>query len=95
MRRYVSLYTTIGLIGLAAVLIGFSKTFIFPVTAGTFHAPAIIYVHGAFTFGWVVLFLIQALLIKGENWSLHFKLGVLAVVAALGTAFTMPLVGRY
>lgn len=95
MRRYVSLYTTIGLIGLAAALIGFSKTFIFPVAAGTFSAPAVVYVHGAFTFCWVVLFLIQALLIKAENWSLHFKLGTVGLIAALGTGLTMPLVGRF
>ena len=95
MQRYRSLYITIGIIGLAAVLIGFSKTFIFPVATGTFNAPWIVYVHGAFTFAWVVLFLVQALLIKAENWSLHFKLGVLGAVAAIGTAVTMPLVGRY
>ena len=95
MRKYRSLYITIGIIGLAAALVGFSKTFIFPVAAGTFTAPLIVYVHGAFTFGWVVLFLIQALLIKAENWKLHFRLGILGVVAAVGTAFTMPFVGRF
>jgi hypothetical protein len=95
MQRYRSLYTTIGIIGVVAALIGFSKTFIFPVAAGTFSAPWIVYVHGAFTFGWVVLFLVQALLIKAENWKLHSRLGILGVVAALGTAFTMPLVGRF
>jgi hypothetical protein len=95
MRKYRSLYITIGIIGLAAALIGFSKTFIFPVAAGTFNAPMIVYVHGAFTFGWVVLFLVQALLIKAENWKLHFRLGFLGVFVALGVAFTMPLVGRF
>ncbi|HQU91539.1 MAG TPA: hypothetical protein PLK77_04540 [Pyrinomonadaceae bacterium] len=95
MQRYRSLYTTIGIIGLAAALIGFSKTFIYPVAAGTFNAPAIVYVHGAFTFGWVVLFLIQAVLIKAENWKLHFRLGILGIVAAIGTAFTMPFVGKF
>lgn len=95
MQKYRSLYTTIGIIGLAAALIGFSKTFIFPVAAGTFSAPMIVYVHGAFTFAWVVLFLVQALLIKGENWKLHFRLGIIGAIVALGVAFTMPLVGRF
>jgi len=95
MSRYRSLYITIGMIGLAAVLIGFSKTFIFPVAAGTFKAPWIVYLHGAFTFAWVVLFLVQALLIRAENWKLHFRLGVIGAIAALGTAVTMPLVGRF
>lgn len=95
MRRFVSLYTVIGVIGLAAALIGFSKTFIFPVAAGTFTAPLNIYVHGAFTFSWVVLFLVQAVLIKAENWRVHFRLGWLGLIAAIGTAATMPLVGIY
>ena len=95
MRRYLSLYTTIGLIGLAAVFVGFSKTFIFPVATGTFKAPVIVYVHGVFTFSWVILFLIQGALIKAENWRLHSKLGVIGLIAALGTALTMPLVGVY
>ncbi|CAN5365960.1 hypothetical protein BH20ACI2_BH20ACI2_08460 [soil metagenome] len=64
MRKYLSLYVTIGVIAFAAALIGFSKTFIFPVAAGTFSGPMSVYVHGAFTFCWVVLFLVQASLIK-------------------------------
>ena len=95
MNRYRSLYTTIGLIGLAAALIGFSKTFIFPVATGTFKAPWIVYVHGAFTFAWVVLFLVQAILIKAENWKMHFTLGSIGLIAALGTGLTMPLVGQF
>ena len=95
MRKFVSLYTFIGAIGLAAVFIGFSKTFIFPVATGTFNAPSIVYAHGAFTFSWVVLFLVQALLIRAENWKLHFRLGVIGAFAAFGTAVTMPLAGRF
>lgn len=95
MKRFVSLYTTIGVIGLAAALIGFSKTFIFPVATGSFGAPMIVYVHGAFTFSWVILFPVQALLIKAENWSTHFKLGVIGALAAVGTGLTMPLVGKF
>lgn len=95
MRRYLSLYIVVGIIGLAVALIGFSKTFIFPIAAGTFTAPSIVYIHGLFTFSWVVLFLVQALLIRTENWSLHFRLGLIGALAALGTALTMPVVGRY
>lgn len=83
----------IGLIGVIAALIGFSKTFIAPAAAGRFNAPLIVYIHGAFTFCWVVFFLIQASLIKFEKWGLHFKLGLFGAFAALGTALTIPLVG--
>ena len=95
MRKYVSLYTAIGAIGLFAVLVGFSKTFIFPVASGTFKAPWVIYIHGAFAFAWVVLFLVQGLLIKAENWRLHIALGSLAIPVAVGFAVTLPMVGKY
>lgn len=95
MTRYVSLYTTIGAIGLFAVLVGFSKTFIFPVAVGTFEAPWVVYIHGAFAFGWILLFFAQAWLIKAENWRLHTTLGILAIPVGLGFAVTLPLVGGY
>lgn len=95
MRKYFSLYSVVGFIGLAAALIGFSKTFIFPVAAGTFNAPMIVYVHGAFTFSWVVLFLVQACLIQAGNWKLHMSLGTIGLLAAVGTGLTMPFVGEF
>ncbi len=95
MRKYVSLYTVIGALGVFAGLVGFSKTFIFPVATGTFTAPLIIYVHGAFTFAWVFLFLVQATLIKAENWRLHMTLGMFGLFVALGTAFTIPFAGKF
>lgn len=95
MRRYLSLYTALGLLGVLAVLIGFAKTFIIPVSVGEFKGPLIIYVHGAFTFGWIILFFTQAMLIKAENWRLHMTLGWLGIVLALGVAFTIPFAGAY
>ena len=95
MRKYVSLYTAIGAIGLFAALVGFSKTFFFPLASGMFQAPWVIYIHGAFAFTWVVLFLVQGLLIKAENWRLHITLGTLAVPVAVGLAVTLPIVGKY
>ena len=95
MRKYVSLYTVIGVIGLAAVLIGFSKTFIFPVANATFQAPLIIYVHGFLALSWIVLFLFQAFLIKAENWTLHMTMGMLGLLIAVGVAVTIPIAGGY
>ncbi len=95
MRKYVSLYTVIGAIGLAAVLIGFSKTFIIPVTNAAFHAPLIIYVHGFLALSWIVLFLFQAYLIKAENWTLHMTMGMLGLLIAVGVAVTIPMAGAY
>lgn len=95
MKKYVSLYTVIGAIGLAAVLIGFSKTFIIPVTNATFHAPPIIYIHGFFALSWIVLFLAQAYLIKVGNWTLHMTMGMLGLLIAVVIAVTIPMVGVY
>jgi hypothetical protein len=77
------------LVGLCAVLIGFTKTLFIPVATGSFKAPFSIHVHGAFAFGWVILFVIQTSLIRFKNYRLHMTLGVLGVFIALGTATTM------
>lgn len=95
MKRYISLYTAIGVIGIAAILIGFSKTFIIPVANSSFQAPLIIYIHGFFAFSWVVLFLFQAYLIKAEKWNTHMTMGVLGTLIAVGVAVTIPFAGAY
>lgn len=74
MKKYFSPYTVIGAIGLVAVLIGFSKTFIVPVANASFHEPFVIYVHGFLALSWIVLFLVQAYLNKAENWALHMTM---------------------
>jgi hypothetical protein len=94
-KKSISFFTIIALIGLMAVLIGFGGTFIVPSAKGTFSAPAIIYIHGAFAFSWIVLFVIQTLLIHNRKYAIHQKLGVLAVLAAVGVMVTIILVGHY
>jgi len=94
-RKYGSLYTVMGMVGVLAVLIGFAKTFIIPVSSGEFHAPAIIYIHGALAFLWVVLLLVQATLIKAENWKLHMNLGILGMLTAAAVAVTLPIAVHY
>ena len=65
-RSRASFFLIMGLIGLLAVITGFAKTFIIPVTAGSFEAPFAIYLHGTFAFSWIILFMTQTFLI-------HFK----------------------
>lgn len=84
-----SFFFVMSLIGLLAVFVGFSKTFIAPVVAGSFKAPFSIHLHGAFAFGWVILFVVQTSLIRFKNYRLHMRLGILGVFIALGTAVTM------
>lgn len=83
------------MIGLLAVLIGFAKTFIVPVSRGSFSAPGIVYVHGAFAFSWILLFIIQTSLIHFRKYSTHIIFGIIGIFIALGTAVTMLPVGMH
>jgi len=88
-------FTCIGIIGLLAVHIGFAKTYISPVLKGTFKAPTVIYLHGAFAFAWVALFLIQSLLVSARRVLWHKRLGIFTLFVAIGICVTMIPVGKY
>lgn len=77
------------------MLIGFGKTFIAPVSAGTFVAPGIVYIHGAFAFSWIILFAIQTSLISLQKYRTHILIGTAGILIAFGTALTMLPVGMY
>ena len=85
----VSYFFVIAMIGLLAVLIGFARTFILPSFKGTFSAPAVVYVHGAFAFSWIILFIVQTSLIHFRKYTIHMFLGMMGIFIAIGTAFTM------
>jgi uncharacterized membrane protein YiaA len=86
--RY-SFFLIMSVVGLFAVLAGFAKTFIMPVTAGNFKAPFTIYLHGALALGWVVLFMTQTFLIHNKNYRAHMTLGILGIFIAVGVSVTM------
>jgi hypothetical protein len=75
-----SFYLLIGLIGLAAVVVGFFTTYIRPSFNGGFTAPLIVHIHGAFAFGWV---------------GLHKRLGYVGLFIALGIVATMLPTGLF
>ncbi len=83
------------MIGLLAVLIGFAKTFILPVSRGSFSAPGIVYIHGAFAFSWITLFIIQTSLIHLKKYNTHILFGIIGIFIAGGTALTILPVGMY
>lgn len=93
--RKLSFFLYIALIGLAAVLIGFARTFIIPISNGSFKAPTIVHIHGAFAFGWIFLFLIQTSLIHFRKYNIHQILGILGVIIAAGVLITMIPTGVY
>jgi hypothetical protein len=93
--RKISLYFVVGVLGLIAVLVGFSTTYITPSIRGTFKAPIVVHIHGAFAFCWVILFLIQAIAVKMRNYSLHKFLGYCTIFIATGIVSTMLPVGMF
>lgn len=88
-RRKSKFFLVLGFIGLFAVLAGFLKTFIVPVSKGDFKAPTIIFIHGFFAAAWVVLFVVQSFLIQKNKYKTHMTLGYLGLVIALGAGLTI------
>ncbi len=84
-----------GLVGLSAIFIGFSKTFFIPVAENNFNAPFSIYFHALLSFLWVLLFTFQAYLIKINKHKLHLKLGVAGLLIAVGAALTLAPVAKF
>lgn len=88
-------FVVMGVIGMLAIHIGFATTYIIPVAEGNFKAPLSIYIHGAFTFLWVLFFLLQSILIQIRKVRFHRKLGIATMLIAMGAAITTPVVGIF
>lgn len=88
-KRKYSFYLLMGVVGLLAVIIGFFTTYIQPSFKGSFKAPTVVHIHGAFAFAWVLLFLVQTLLIRFKNFRLHLLLGYSGIVISAGIIITM------
>lgn len=94
-KKKSSFFFVMGWIGLFAVLAGFAKTFIIPVSSGSFKAPVSIHVHGAFALSWIILFVVQTFLIRAKNYRRHIALGTFGLFLAIGTALTMLSAGVF
>ena len=84
-----SFFVLLSLVGIGAVLVGFAKTFIYPLFAGTKTWPYSIYLHAMFVFGWIILFLVQSILVQRRNLKLHRQLGKVGFFIALGAAVSI------
>ena len=94
-KRRPVFFLFMGMVAVFAVLGGFAKTFIIPASTGSFKAPLSVHIHGAFAFSWVILFLIQATLIRLRNYRVHIILGSIGILIAIGTGITMLPVGMF
>jgi uncharacterized membrane protein len=78
---------------LAVALAGFAKTFFAPLVRGTFAAPAVVYLHAAVLFGWMLLFVMQAVLVRQRRPALHRRLGWIALLLAAGVVWSTLRIG--
>ena len=86
-------YFGFGFYALATVFVGFSTTYILPLSRGAFDAPVVVHLHGALALSWVVFFFMQTALVRNKHSPLHRQLGqaglpiaVGILVAGMGTA---------
>jgi hypothetical protein len=93
--RSFSIYLIIGLVGLFAVFVGFSKTFFIPLSQGRFAAPVTIHIHGAFAFAWVIFYVLQTFFIHKRSIRTHRSLGWVGAFIAVGIAVTMLPAGLF
>ena len=94
-NRPTRFYIGMALVVLTVALAGFSKTFFAPLAAGTFQAPAIVHVHGAAAFAWVLLFVLQPALIRARRYNLHTRTGMVGALIAVLVSFTAVPVGLF
>lgn len=94
-RKIPSFFLLMAIVALLVALIGFSKTFFYPLSQGSFKAPWPVHLHGAFAFAWIILFVVQTALIHRRNYSTHQFLGILGVIIAAGVYITMVPVGLF
>ncbi|MEO8160285.1 MAG: hypothetical protein ABI588_02620 [Arenimonas sp.] len=86
-------YLGFALLALAAAVTGFFTTFIRPLWQGSFHGYALVYAHGAFVFGWLLLFATQAWLVHSKRIPLHRKLGWAGLAIGSGLIATTMAMG--
>lgn len=82
-------FVGMGAVALSAVLIGFGRTYALPMSRGTFAAPSVVHLHGAFALSWVLLFVAQPLLVRYRAIQLHRRIGHVGLPLAIGVVVTM------
>ena len=72
----------------AIVFIGFSPTYWIPIITSPEPIRALLHIHAALFFGWVVLFLVQSMLVRQNRLAAHRRIGKIAAVWAIITITT-------
>ncbi|MGA9580550.1 MAG: hypothetical protein WBR13_01100 [Allosphingosinicella sp.] len=82
------LFLWAGAFGVAVAIVGFAKTFFYPLITGTFTAHPLVYIHGVFLFAWVAFFVAQSLLVQRKKLRLHKKMGWAGGAIAAGVVLS-------
>jgi uncharacterized membrane protein len=61
----------------------------------SFHAPAVVHIHGLLALSWILLFGVQTLLVRKGATELHMRLGIVALPLAVGILVSGVLVGSW
>lgn len=76
-------YVFIGVLALLFTLVGFSGTYLIPVSTGTFSGRTIHHIHGIVYFLWLILVIVQPILVQTHKISIHKRLGYFGFVLAM------------
>lgn len=76
-------YVIIGGLALLFTLIGFSETYLIPVSTGTFAGRTIHHIHGIIYFLWLILVIVQPMLVQTHKIRIHKRLGYIGFVLAI------------
>ncbi|WP_372017424.1 hypothetical protein [Pseudoxanthomonas sp. 10H] len=68
-------FLAMGVLFLAVALAGFTGTYFVPLARRSFSAPAVVHVHGALLFGWLLLFIAQAWRVRQRRMVQHRRWG--------------------
>jgi hypothetical protein len=77
-------YYGFGFYALAAVFFGFSTTYFLPMAQRSFAAPLVVHLHGALCLTWVLFFITQSMLVRGQQTRVHRQVGQAGIPIALG-----------
>lgn len=90
-----SFYLFAAIVFLAVALGGFARTYVIPVATAVFDGPAVLHVHAALFFAWMILLAVQSRLAERRRIDLHRTLGFVGVSLATAMVFSaVALVAR-
>ena len=68
-------FLAMGGVFLLVALVGFMGTYFVPMARRSFHAPAVVHLHGAMMLGWLLLFIAQAWRVRQRRMPQHRRWG--------------------